>query len=174
MKIAVGSQNPIKIKAVESAFKKVFGDCEVVAVSVLSGVSEMPVNSADLIKGAENRAREAIKKIKADFGVGLEGGFETIENKVFLAGYATVIDRQGKLGLGGGHGFLMPKKIVAAVNQGKSLGEVMDEITGLENTKQNDGAIGFFTNNLIPRQDSFEKAIICALTRFIKKEIFDK
>ena len=173
MRIAVGSQNPVKIEGVKRAFQKVFGNCEVIGVSVASGVSNMPMNFKELVKGAKNRARKAIKKLNADFGVGLEGGFEKTELGTFLTGFVAVVDKKGRWGFGKGSSILMPEKIIKKVRKGKELGDVMDEITGLKNTKQHDGAVGFFTKNLIPRAKSFEITTIYALSRFIKKKMFE-
>jgi inosine/xanthosine triphosphatase len=172
MKIAVGSQNPVKIKGVKQAFRKVFGNCEVVGVSVVSGVSNMPMNFGELIRGAKNRAKKAIKKLNADFGVGLEGGFEKTEAGTFLTGFVAVVDRKRRWGFGKAGSVLMPEKIVKKIRRGKELGDIMDEITRIKNTKQHNGAVGFFTKNLIPRTKSFEITTIYALSRFIKEEMF--
>lgn len=95
IKVAVGSKNPIKIDAVKSAFKKVFGaEVEVIGVSVSSGVSDMPLSFEEMAQGAKNRAEDARKELDADFGVGLEGGFEHEEIGVFLSGFAAIVNRQ--------------------------------------------------------------------------------
>ena len=173
MKVAVGSQNPSKIESAKKAFEKVFGDCEVVGVSISSGVSAMPMSFKEIARGAKNRAEEAIKKVNADFGVGLEGGFEKKGLGTFLMGIVAVVDRKGKWSYGERGGFLIPEKIIKKVEEGKELGEVMDEIMGSKNTKHKEGAIGFFTNGLISRAKSFEAATIHALTRFIRPEMYD-
>ena len=175
IKVAVGSENPIKINAVKSAFEKVFGvEIEVVGVSVSSGVSDMPLSFEEMVEGAKNRAERARKELDADFGVGLEGGFEHEEIGTFLSGFAAVIDRQEVWGYAQGRGLLMPEKIVKRVKEeGKELGDVMDELRGLKNTKQHEGCVGFMTDNLIPRQEAFEGTVIYALSRFTKKEIFE-
>jgi non-canonical (house-cleaning) NTP pyrophosphatase len=67
----------------------------------------------------------------------------------------------------------MPEEIVKRVRKGKELGDVMDEIRGLKNTKQQDGAVGFFTKNLVPRTKSFEITTIYALSRFIREKMFE-
>ena len=85
MKIIVGSQNPVKIKAVENSFQKVFGNCEIAGALVRSGVSDMPMSFKETVEGAKIRAKEAI--VDADFGVGLEGGFEKTDIGVFLFGF---------------------------------------------------------------------------------------
>ncbi len=172
-KIAVGSKNPIKIQAVRSAFEKVFGDCQVIGVSVSSSVSDMPLSFEEMVKGSKNRAKAAMKKIEADFGVGMEAGFEKEEIGTFLSGFVAITNKDNLWGYAQGGGLFMPEKIVKKVREkNQELGEIMDEIRGLKNTKQHDGCIGFFTNNLISRERSFESTVIYALSRFIKKEMY--
>ncbi len=175
IKVAVGSQNPVKIEAVKSAFKKVFGDCEVVDVSVLSGVSDMPTSFSATVQGAKNRAQRAREKVDADFGVGLEGGLEDKLGETFLSGFVAIVDKDNVWGYGQGTGLLMPKKIIEKIRkENRELGDVMDEIRSVKNTKQHEGCVGFFTDNLISRQESFELPIIYALSRFTKKEMFEE
>jgi len=175
LKVAVGSKNPNKIEAVKSAFKKVFNsDIEFISVSVSSGVSDMPMSFEEMVKGAKNRASRAIEEINADFGIGLEGGIEDEKIGTFLSGFIAIINKQGIWGYGQGRGLFMPEKIVRKVReQKKELGDVMDEMRGLKNTKQHEGCVGFMTDNLIPRQEAFEGTIIYALSRFTKKEMFE-
>ena len=174
IKITVGSKNPIKIEATRSAFEKVFGGCEVVGIFTPSGVSEMPLSFDEMVEGAKNRAKRAREESDADYGVGLEGGFKDEAIGTFLTGFVAVVDRNGTWGYGQGAGLLMPQKIVEKVrDEGRELGDVMDEITGSKNTKQHEGCVGFFTDNLIPRKKAFEKTIIFALSRFSKKEMFE-
>ena len=69
MIVAVGSLNPVKIQATLNAFKKFWPDksWKIIGIETPSGVSDQPMSDNEYIKGA-------FKKIKADFGVGLEGG----------------------------------------------------------------------------------------------------
>lgn len=174
LKVAVGSENPVKVAAVKAAFEKVFGESEIIGISVSSGISDMPLSFKEIAQGAKNRAENAIKALNADYGVGLEGGFNDTFLGTFLSGFVAVIDKNGTWGYAGGEGLFMPEKIVKRVKEeGKELGDVMDEIRGEKNTKQQKGCIGYFTDNLIDRQESFENPVICALSRFSKKELFE-
>ena len=174
IKVAVGSKNPVKVGAVESAFAKMMGECEIVGVSVPSGVSEMPMSFAEIVTGAKNRAQAALKLVGADYGVGLEGGLNEIDLGTFLMGFVAIVDKKGAWGYSLGEGLYLPDKIVKMVkDSGRELGDVMDEIRGLKNTKQQEGCIGYFTDNLIDRKESFEKPTIAALSRFKKKEWFE-
>lgn len=174
LKIAVGSQNPVKVGAVESAFAKMMGECEIVGVSVPSGVSDMPMTFDQITTGAKNRAQAALELVGADYGVGLEGGFDETDLGTFLMGFVAIVDKQGTWGYSRGEGLYMPEKIVKMVkDSGRELGDVMDELRGLKNTKQHEGCVGYFTDNLIDRKESFEKPTICALSRFKKAELFE-
>lgn len=174
IKVAVGSKNPVKVGAVESAFTKMMGKCEIIGTSVLSGVSDMPMSFKEIVEGAKNRAQAAIKLVDADYGVGLEGGMDESDLGTFLMGFVAIVDKQGTWGYSIGGGLYLPEKIVKMVKgSGRELGDVMDELRGMKNTKQHEGCFGYFTDNLIDRQESFEKPTISALSRFKKKEWFE-
>jgi len=174
IKVVVGSTNPIKIKAVENVFKKVFKDVKVQSIEVDSGVSHTPSTWEEIVQGAINRAKNALQEIVADFGVGLEGGYEKTKFGAFLTGAVAIIDKDGKLGLGKSGEILLPKKVVEKLEQGQELGDIMDELQGVENTKQKWGAVGFFTKNYSNRQESFEFAVLYALARFLKEELYEE
>ncbi len=74
MHVGVGSGNPVKVAAVESALDGRF-DARVESVAVESGVAEQPFGEEETIAGAENRARRVLETEDGyELGVGLEGG----------------------------------------------------------------------------------------------------
>lgn len=174
LKVAIGSKNNVKIEAVENIFRKIFGDIEVQGIEVDSGVSHTPSSWEEIAQGAINRAKTALQEVRADFGVGLEGGYEKTKFGVFLTGAVAIIDKDGKIGISRGKGILLPKKVVEKLEQGQELGDIMDELQAIENTKQKWGAVGFFTKNYSNRQESFEIAILYALARFLRKELYEE
>lgn len=174
IKVVIGSKNPVKIKAVKNAFKKVFEDVKVQSVDVDSGVSHTPSTFDELVKGAINRAKNASKELVTDFAVGLEGGYEDTKFGAFLTGVVAIIDKEGKLGLSKSRGIFLPKKIIERLERGEELGPVMDDIQGVDNTKHKWGAVGFFTKKHLTRQESFEDAVVCALARFLRKELYEE
>ena len=173
IKVVVGSTNTVKIRAVENVFKRVFGDVETQGVEVDSGVSHTPSSLEEITQGAINRAKNALQKLSADFGIGLEGGYEKTKFGTFMRGAVAIVDKDGKTGLGGGKGILLPKIVVEKLEQGQELGAIMDELQGIENTKQKWGAVGFFTKGYSNRQESFEQDVLYALARFLRKELYE-
>jgi inosine/xanthosine triphosphatase len=172
MKVAVGSKNPIKVRATKNVFERVFGKVKILAINVNPGVSHTPSSFGELVKGAINRAKEALKKTKADFGVGLEGGYEKTKFGFFLSGAVAIVDKRGRIGIGGGGRVLLPQKIVSELKKGKELGEIVDQIQ--KNTKQKLGAVGFLLKGHITREKSLEQTILYALARFLRPEIYEE
>jgi len=82
MIIVVGSENPVKIAAVEAVFQP-YGESSVVkhvfrSVPAKSGVREQPLSLDETIMGACQRARDAlVLDREADLVVGLESGVFT-------------------------------------------------------------------------------------------------
>jgi len=169
MKIAVGTRNPKKIEAVKTAFGLYFNDFHIEGVDVGSSVSNQPFNE-DLKKGAEYRAIEARKKTDADYGIGLEGGIIELYSKYYITSYTAIVDKNGNCH--GSHDMLWecPQVLLEGIRTGKEMGDVMDEMTGKENTKQQEGGIGYFTKGKLPRSKAMVNGVIGALIPFLNKE----
>jgi len=78
MKIAVGSTNPVKIRAVEHivAWYKMFEGRKFLGSKVSSNVSPQPASLSETIDGAQNRAKAAY--VGHDLGIGIESGFMNV------------------------------------------------------------------------------------------------
>ncbi len=174
MKVAVGSKNPVKIEAVSLAFEKIWPQREwqVMEVKVKHGITDQPMSDRESIRGAKNRARRALKKLGADFGVGLEGGLQKIGRLWFDCGWAVVVDKQGKVGIGSTTRMIVPTRIIKLVKQGKELGEALDKIFNRTNVKQAEGHFGLMTNKVITRTQGYRDGVIMALARFIQPQLF--
>jgi len=167
MKVAVGSGNPVKLKAVEEVFRNFFGDVKVIGVRVESGVSSQPVNE-EVIKGAIQRAKLAIKKCEADFGVGIESGIIRFGEKFYNLNFIAIIDRSGNLFTGISGGFELQDEIVEELNKGKELSDIVEEITGLSNIRHNKGLIGILTDGKIDRKELIKQGVFMALASMRK------
>ncbi len=181
MIIAVGSMRRPKLNAVweaASAFWPLISPdeaFEVLGVEIESGVVHTPLTREDLMNGARSRVEQLIQKAQAEkqpwkFLVGLEGGFDVVrrgrERFVFLESWAYVSDGQrGAFGSGGS--ILIPEPVAkAVVDDGLELADVMDRVAGKRDLRDNEGAWGILTLNLIRRQDSFRTAVLNAFAPF--------
>lgn len=176
MKVGVGSENPVKLQSVKEAFQKVWPKrkFKVIGVKVDSGVSSQPMSDEESITGATNRARKALKKIKADFGVGLEGGIHKIGRRWFDCGWIVVTDKNGKDGVGSSARVETPAIFVEMIMGGTELGDVDDKWFKKKHSKQKEGHFGLMTDGAITRKDGYKDGVIMALSRFLHPELFGK
>lgn len=167
--IVVASQNPVKIQAVLHGFRRMFLDQEfdVQTISAPSGVSSQPRSNAETLQGAQNRAAEAARRLpRADFWVGIEGGVEDAEEAEMAAFAWVVVCAAHQVGRGRTGTFYLPPAVRELVRQGKELGEADDLVFGRNNSKQENGAVGLLTGDVIDRAQLYEHAVVLALIPF--------
>lgn len=172
MNIAVGSTNPVKVKAVRTVIARVWPEAVVWPVDVYSGVREMPQSDDETITGARNRAITARELLGADMGVGLEGGVHQDMRGLFLQGWVVAVDDHGREGVAAAARLPLPPMIARRILAGEELGPVMDDLLNEQNVKQKDGAVGVLTAGLVPRVDAFAMAVAYALAPFVSPQFY--
>ncbi len=174
LKVAVGSLNPVKIAAVQAAFEAVWPEhtWKIKGVAVPSGISDQPMSDQESIIGARNRARNALVAGEADYGVGLEGGLQQIEEQWFDCGWVAVLDRNGYKGLGSTARLAIPSRMMRLIQQGMELGEAVDAVFQQHNSKQSDGHFGLMTRNVITRKKAYTDGVVVALACFVQAHLF--
>jgi len=175
MKIAIGTENRAKIQAVENIIKEVWKDIEFSYYQTDSLVSNQPLSDEEAIKGAINRAKQAINKGNADYGVGLEGTVNTNNYGMFLHGWVAIVDKSGNGGLGQSASVQIPKSIEQRIKKGEELGPIIQELMNDEkNTiRHSEGTNGILTKGLYTRVKEFEDATRCALSRFLNPKQYN-
>lgn len=120
MRVVVGSKNPVKTEAVTQVFQELFGaKVKVAGVEITSGVSDQPIGDEEAIKGANTRARKALRSADGvEYGVGLEGGVFEIEDKMYECAWCAVWSKDGRKGLGGGLRFEIPEEFARMIRGG--------------------------------------------------------
>ena len=175
LKIAVGSQNPVKIQSALTGFQSMFPDQEFLAegFAVASNVSDQPMSCDETLLGANNRAN-SLKQIAPDasFFVGIEGGIEVIDDTLFANAWIVIIDASGKVGSGRSGSFALPPKVKELVESGIELGHANDKVFKEHNSKQQGGAVGSLTDGVITRQTLYEHAMALALIAFKQPDLF--
>jgi inosine/xanthosine triphosphatase len=187
MLIALGSARSAKIMALRAACARVaevdarWRHAELITRAVESGVSAMPLSDMQLMRGARGRAA-AVRELlagegaRADFYVGLEGGFHSITfegvRQTFLHGWAYASD--GSRGyFGHAPAVTVPPSIVARVERtGRELGEVMDEVACQTDVRSRQGAWGVLSRGLLTRAMSFETALVAAFAPFYNARLY--
>jgi inosine/xanthosine triphosphatase len=166
--IVIASHNPVKIQAVTNGFQRMFPEetFKVISVEVASGVSRQPMSDSEMHQGALNRVENARRAMPdADFWAGIEGGTEPLDGQ--LAAFAWIVvcsptlSGESRSGL-----FFLPPSVADLVQQGKELGEADDIIFERSNSKQQNGAIGILTGDVLDRTSLYEHAVILALVPF--------
>lgn len=172
MKIAIGSDNPVKIGAAYDAFALAY-DSLVVRTeyfSVDSCVPANPIGDVQCIQGARNRAYAAMQSaIGADVAVGMESGicfvsYGGVNEGWFERTWAFVLDREGRVGVGSGGSFRVPEHVATHIRTRQSgLGRIADACTGLVNTKKEMGYCGIITEGVLCRRQENRDAITAAI-----------
>ncbi len=194
--IAVASRNPVKLQSALAGFQRMFPGERFVVEPVLttSGVGDQPFSDAETLQGALHRAQEAARLFPgADYWVGIEGGGEaavipsagagigagsavkheaaSMENEMAAFAWVVVL-AQGRLGKARTGAFTLPPAVASLVREGKELGEADDIVFGRSNSKQENGAVGLLTGDVIDRRSFYEQAVILALIPFKNPELY--
>ncbi len=176
--VVLASGNPVKARATERGFQRVFPQqtFKLVTVSVPSGVPDQPFGDAETLLGAENRAVAAEGEItRADFWVGLEGGIADQQgehgNEMLAFAWVAVRSRS-QVGKSRTATLVLPPAVADLVRQGHELGEADDMVFGRSNSKQQEGAVGLLTDGVIDRAGLYEPAVVLALIPFLNPRLY--
>ncbi len=173
LRVHVGSDNPVKLRAVRRVVADVFERVRVTSVPVATGVPEQPVDQQAPV-GAMNRARAALTD--ADFGVGIEAGllWDAAVGDYLDVQYCAIVDRAGRVTLGHGPGFEYPPGVIERVKAGKTVGEAMADLTGVREIGSKFGAIGYLTERRMDRDTLTEAAVLMAMVPRIRRDLYPK
>jgi inosine/xanthosine triphosphatase len=172
IQIAIGSENPSKLRAAHLACTRIFPDTSYVLLSssVPSGVSPQPLSLQETMQGALNRAQAALAHFPtADYGIGMEGGLECIDSDWFECGWMAVVERKsGRHAFGSTARVYVGKGVVEQlVVHHKELSEVVDEMTMQNDVRSKEGFMGIVTNGALKRDECYMHGIIFAFAPFI-------
>jgi inosine/xanthosine triphosphatase len=196
--IAVGSLNPVKLRASTEGAQRVLanrasqsgGTVEVKSqgYNVPSGVNDQPFGDDETLRGAKNRAVAAFLAHVTSTGgerplvsIGLEGGVDYMpaaaESETGatreLQTFAWIAVYDGKnFGVSRTGTLHLPPRISQLVLGGMELGAADDLVFGTANSKQSQGAVGALTRGLISRTDYYVPAVVLALVPFQWEDMY--
>lgn len=173
IRILVASKNPVKIEAVKDGLKPLLNDeFEITGVSVPSGVSDQPMSETETLKGASNRVMKLINLHSGyDYYVGLEGGVEDTTSGLMAFAWM-VISNGERIGKARTASFFLPPKVAELVHGGMELGHADDVVFAKSNSKQQNGAVGLLTNDVITRKLLYLPAVQMAFIPFLNPELY--
>ena len=133
------------------------------------------------MQGARQRAEALHQQLtesgnRADYCVGLEGGLDVaVENdtrRVFLESWAYVTDGvRGHFGCSGS--IEIPEPLAAEVlSRGTELSIAIDRYAGAVGIRDERGAWGVLSDNLVTRQESFRLAVVAAFAPFYNVRMY--
>lgn len=169
VRIAAGSTNPAKLRAVEIAAGSFLEQVAVEGVDVPSGVPDQPWGDEETAKGALNRAARARAARDADFGVGIESGvargpFE----RLYVVSWAVVVGRHGASGSGGSERFPLPAEIIAGLQSGGELGPLLDGLDSFSGIDWREGAVSITTHGRRNRTEILSVAVLHAFSALFR------
>ena len=173
MKIIVGSKNPVKFQATGNVLEKIYGELEVQAIDVDSGVPDQPIGLDVTIQGAINRAKNAFSP-DFDLSVGIESGLLEVPHSI--TGYldlqwCAIYDGE-KITLGVSAGFEYPPMVIEQVLDGKEVGDVMDQVTGVDKLGQKTGAVSHLTQGMLDRTGNTEQCVLMAMVPRMNEDLY--
>src|SRR5262245_22587372 len=170
--VVVASTNPVKVQAAATGFQRMFPALQlnIVSVAVASGVRHQPLSDTETLTGALQRVQNARALLPdADYWIGIEGGIDDLGAE--MSAFAWVVVRSTtRMGKGRTGTFFLPPRVAHLIREGKELGEADDIVFKRSNSKQDNGAVGILTSNVIERMTFYEHAVILALVPF-KNEV---
>ncbi len=169
--VAVGTSNDLKVRAVQNAFKR-YIDVDIIKVPIKTSVSAQPVGVTELLRGAFERAYNALNTIKnASFGVGIEAGLmEFYTSTGFLeTQIVLILGSNRRISIGLSPSFELPKGIVERLLEGTELSEACRLRRGKRDLGEVVGYVGVKTWGSITRLELTEIAVRMALIPWFER-----
>ena len=155
-----------RIAAVDASFSS----ATIRTLDVTGIAPAMPMTDRETLDGARVRAQTACRGLTAPFlAVGLEGGLSS-EPLTTLTSWAAATDG-ATWGFGAGGRIVLPDSVLAQVQAGRELGDVIDEMAGA-GTRATRGAWGWLTRDLVGRRHALVTATLAALAPFYNKPVY--
>ena len=175
IRIVVASMNPVKIEAVRMGLALFVNEgIDLRGVIVESGVADQPMSDGETLSGAENRVQNALLHYSGyDYYVGIEGGVEVTSSG--LMAFAWIVISNGTLtGKARTTTFALPPRVTELIHQGYELGDADDMVFAQSNSKQQNGAVGLLTHDVITRQSLYVPAVQLAFIPFLNLELYNQ
>jgi inosine/xanthosine triphosphatase len=181
--VALGSSNPAKRRGVEAALARALPGRTptLLCVDVRSGVPDQPWGDAQTLRGAENRALAALRRIADDedgaaeadiVGIGIEGGLVRSHGVVWSFSWAVALDSNGRRGAARSASFALPAGVAELLESGLELGDAVDRAFGVQGSKRAGGAVGLLTAGALDRSGLYAQVVVLALMPLLRRDLY--
>jgi len=175
LRVAVGSRNPVKLRATRNVFRTLVAHVRVIGIKVEKPFAQ-PLDQAQIIEGAASRTKQALKAGNYDLGVGIEAGLtpapRTRSGFVDVQ-WCAILDREGNLTLGHGSGFEYPVEVTEEVCvRGREISEAMERLSGIKRIGERMGAIGYLSRGMLTRTKLTEQAVFMAMLPRVMADLY--
>lgn len=179
MTVSVGSRNPVKVQAVTQVMREIFDASGITwtvrACEADSNVPPQPIGLETIFDGALNRARHALESVGgATYGIGIEAGIYEVRGVSLDVQYCIILDTEGWMTVGHSGGFVYPPSVLREVEKGHEIGDIFATLSGNENIKREQGAIGMLSKGHIDRTAFTRHAVLMAMVPRLSPELYDK
>ncbi|MHA1226021.1 MAG: inosine/xanthosine triphosphatase, partial [Candidatus Hodarchaeales archaeon] len=169
VKIIVGSKNPVKVQATNMVFEEVFKKVKIDACDVSefdpseTVLKPQPIGEQETYEASRWRVRFLQERFpEYDYFVGIEGGItESREGQARIILYSSIANNENIITV---RGCEIPLPLTwfdeLKRNSQLELGDVASRMSGVENIKRKQGAVGYFTNNRIKRVDILRESLL--------------
>ena len=114
--------------------------------------------------------------------MGIEGGIERVGGSgsggssssgrhYYESGWVVIVHREtGVEGVGSSGRYALGEVLMRPIlEQGRELGEVLEEVSGVEGVREGLGAMGVLTGGQLPRAETYRHGVIFALAPFLSE-----
>jgi inosine/xanthosine triphosphatase len=174
MKIVIATLNKAKVEALKEILSgyPALSDAEIIPVSAQSEVAEQPLSLEETIKGAKNRAKNAILLESVDYSFGIESGLINIpdcRSAYMDICVASIFDGQ-QFFYGFSSAWEVPSSVMNFILSGKSMSQAALAVGLTDNPEigSGEGLVGIVTKGRLDRKAYTKEAIRNALINIDK------
>jgi inosine/xanthosine triphosphatase len=170
VKIAIGTVSSYKVNAVKKALYELDFEFEAISVNAASEISEQPLNAGETKEGSINRAKNALNQSEtADLGIGVEFGYEPIDDRFHMICWASIVTKEGKILSEHSSSLQLPKQLQEVLLKNEDVSDNLDTlIETLEDIERN----RLFIQYLKKRKFIYECVGAVAIRYLLDKEAY--
>jgi inosine/xanthosine triphosphatase len=174
IKVAVGTESAIKIRALKAAFASFGYEAEISGAKTESGVNVQPVGLDEMETGARNRAQRAKERNpEARFYVGIENGLVRQGDHWYDPTCIVVLTLDAEPSVAYGAFFPIPTWMAEQAILKKTEFDIGQIVQGLAGGGEKD-AMKYLSEDTVHREQLLTQAIQCALSPIFHPKRFKK